>query len=810
MSSSPLPADRHTSTNSAASAQFPDAAQGDKLFRQMFSDSPHPMWIFDLQTLQFLDVNAAALAVYGYSQSEFLALTIPDLLFPEARSALRARLAEHVAAPALASNRGVRRHQAKSGESLWMEITAYRISHGGRPAVLTTAQNVTERHHAQEALLRSEQKLSLHIQLSPLAVLEVALDGTISAWNPSAEKIFGYSAEEALGRDVLALIVPQEDRGPLAALQHEMHTRRVGTRSTNRNRTKTGEVILCEWHNTPIIDDSGSVLSLACMGRDITGEAAASERLRRSEAHKAALLNAAMDCIISINSVGRIVDWNAAAERTFGCSHAEAAGEQITDLILPPSLRSSYQHGLMHYLNNGNWPAFYAQIELPAQRRDGTAFQAEISAAALSTSGEMLYTIYLRDISERKQMEVEREALLCQTEALLAAALERADHDPLTGLLNHRAFHNRLQEAVEAARQTAHKAQRVSVLLLDLDNFKFFNDAYGHGAGDDVLRQIAHSFAATCRAGSTLARFGGDEFALLLPGASEADAAAAAEQLQAAARLAGYHPPGYETPIPFHLSVGIASFPEDAGSPAALLEAADARLRVAKSGGDADSPALQVRRTLAESVGGFTMLDALVTAVDNKDRYTRRHSEDVMRHSLQIAQALGLSVETQRVVEVAALLHDVGKIGIPDAILRKPGRLSAEDYDAIKQHPLMGSVIVGAVAGFEETLDAVRHHHERWDGGGYPFGLIGEETPLTARLMAVADAYSAMTMDRPYRKGMDPKKALAILESGAGTQWDPACVYAFLHARRAACGEGPCEKKSCFSAAPAGYNPKHD
>ena len=151
-----------------------------------------------------------------------------------------------------------------------------------------------------------------------------------------------------------------------------------------------------------------------------------------------------------------------------------------------------------------------------------------------------------------------------------------------------------------------------------------------------------------------------------------------------------------------------------------------------------------------------------------------------MVYSLQIASALGLSEAAQQAIAVAALLHDVGKIGVPDDILRKPGRLTAAEFEAIQQHPDMGANIVSAVPGFEEALDAIRHHHERWDGGGYPFGLVGKETPLTARLMAVADAYSAMTTDRPYRKGMPPQKARQILEEGVGTQWDPECVRAFL------------------------------
>jgi len=174
------------------------------------------------------------------------------------------------------------------------------------------------------------------------------------------------------------------------------------------------------------------------------------------------------------------------------------------------------------------------------------------------------------------------------------------------------------------------------------------------------------------------------------------------------------------------------------------------------------------------------MLSALVNAVDVKDRYTCRHSEGVMVHSLQIAQSLGLDEAAQQTIAVAALLHDVGKIGVPDDVLRKPGRLTPAEFEAIQQHPDMGANIVGAVPGFEEALGAIRHHHERWDGGGYPGGLHGAETPLPARIMAVADAYSAMTTDRPYRKGMPPQKARQILNEGAGSQWDPECVQAFL------------------------------
>ena len=364
-----------------------------------------------------------------------------------------------------------------------------------------------------------------------------------------------------------------------------------------------------------------------------------------------------------------------------------------------------------------------------------------------------------------------------------------ATTDPLTGLVNHRTFHKRLAE--EAAR-AVREGQTIAVAMLDLDNFKFFNDAYGHAAGDDVLRKVTKALLDSTTPEDTVGRFGGDEFALILPlrtvGIMRQGVSAKGVQQSLEASLGElfFHPPGSPSPIPLTISIGIALFPEDAASYFEALEVADRRLMHVKTGGGSEHPAELLCHELTLSLSGFSMLNALVTAVDNKDRYTRRHSEDVLAYSLHIAKQLGLDPETQRTMQVAALLHDVGKIGVPDRILRKPGKLTDEEYQAIQQHPVMGAVIVGAVPGFEETLDVVRHHHERWDGKGYPFGLTGRETPLLARLMAVADAFSAMTTDRPYRKGMEREKALRILEEGAGTQWDPDCVQALLDAYRPA------------------------
>ena len=377
------------------------------------------------------------------------------------------------------------------------------------------------------------------------------------------------------------------------------------------------------------------------------------------------------------------------------------------------------------------------------------------------------------DITDRKIYEIERERQLSE-------ALAAADMDPLTGLLNHRAFHNHLRSQHVLAKQTG---QRLAVLLVDLDNFKFFNEAYGHKVGDQVLHQVADTLSSASMGFGFdyIARFGGDEFAMLAPLSGTVNSEAIQPRdISALFDHLGYRPSGYDRPIPISVSVGIAVFPDDGTLINDVLAAASQRLVRAKFGAPETIVSDDVRLSMNNNREGFSMLDALVTAVDNKDRYTRRHSENVMEYAIKIADALNLEESTKTLLSIAALLHDVGKIGVPDRILRKPGALSLDELEAVKQHPQMGAVIVGAVPGFERAVDAIMYHHERWDGKGYPAGIAGEDIPLLARIMAVADGFSAMTTDRPYRKGMSIDDAYDILTAGAGKQWDPKIVDCFV------------------------------
>ena len=361
-------------------------------------------------------------------------------------------------------------------------------------------------------------------------------------------------------------------------------------------------------------------------------------------------------------------------------------------------------------------------------------------------------------------------------------ALDAADRDPVTGLLNHRAFHQRLQTGIEHARK---EGSLLSLAMIDMNNFKLFNDTYGHLAGDQVLRQVSEALLIECPTDALLARYGGDEYAIATPGYGEEELVHLAERIRDRLLQTGFIDPS-GTKVPIALAFGIACFPEDAHHRHDLINVADGNLYDAKhsEGGIRGASASQRENRELKAHASFETLDALVSAVDNKDRYTRKHSEDVTEYALWIAEEVGFSEEAKRAVRRAGLLHDVGKIGVPDAILRKPGRLTPEEFEIVQRHPRLGELIVSAIPGMEDIVDGVRAHHERWDGAGYPDALTGEAIPLMGRILAVADAYSAMTTDRPYRKGMDHAEAVRRIEAGVGTQFDPTLAEHFLTAAR--------------------------
>ena len=316
--------------------------------------------------------------------------------------------------------------------------------------------------------------------------------------------------------------------------------------------------------------------------------------------------------------------------------------------------------------------------------------------------------------------------------------------------------------------------------LIDIDNFTLVNDTYGHASGDRALRQIAREIQARLPEGSIAGRYGPDEYLVLSRAASASELAAVVQAVQVSLAAQSLDVEATER-LPITISAGIAVYPDHASSATALLSVVAVELAAAKaSGGDATRIAGDFGEAPALA-GGFDILQGLVFAVDTKDRYTKRHSEDVARYGVFLARLLKLDPELIEGIKTAGLLHDVGKIGIPDSVLRKPGRLTAEENEIVKQHVALGDSIVRNVDRIDLVRAGIRHHHERWDGRGYLDALAGEDIPLVARILAVADAFSAMTTTRPYRKALSIEEALRRLGDAAGTQLDERLAGAFIH-----------------------------
>ncbi len=357
-----------------------------------------------------------------------------------------------------------------------------------------------------------------------------------------------------------------------------------------------------------------------------------------------------------------------------------------------------------------------------------------------------------------------------------AELVEATRRDPLTGLLNHGALVAALAGSVDEARTIA---SSVGIALVDIDNFRLLNDTYGHAAGDATLLDVADRLLRAVPSGTTVGRYGPDEFLLVTPGEPK-DVAAIVDQLRTDVAAVALQFDSSER-LPLTLSAGICSYPDHAGAVTELLASATLALREAKGSGGDRVVVASVQAEDSRGAGGFDVLQGLVIAVDTKDRYTKRHSEDVARYALFIAEQLGLDEEFRRTIKIAGLLHDVGKIGIPDEILRKPGKLTDAEYAIVKQHVKLGDLIVRDLPNVDFVRAGIRHHHERWDGRGYLHGLAGNDIPLTARILSVADAFSAMTTSRPYRKALSVEEALRRLEDAAGTQLEAGLVTAFIN-----------------------------
>ena len=396
---------------------------------------------------------------------------------------------------------------------------------------------------------------------------------------------------------------------------------------------------------------------------------------------------------------------------------------------------------------------------------------------------------------------------------LLESTSKYANTDTLTSLYNHRGFQEVLAKELENAKQTN---TPLSIVMFDVNNISKINRELGHAKGDEVIKTLADKIKQNIRTNDCAGRYGGDEIAVILPNTNTKDAKYLAEYITYCLSCCYVDDVG-----PLKVSVGISTFPECTIDQEKLLILTEQAMFISQAKGYKegmsaivsssdfnfwDDVALNsfaevlakrhsqiginfeeelVHKFNQEEIINHNHLMEMVTsiagAIDAKDPYTKGHSTSVSRYAEALARTVNLPEQEVERIKIGALLHDVGKIGIPESVLKKPGKLTDEEWEIMKQHPTIGAEkVLAPNEALRDLIPIVKYHHERLDGKGYPEHLKGNEIPLEARIVSIADAYHALVSDRPYRKGLPIETACQILKDGAGTQWDTDLVRQFI------------------------------
>jgi len=466
----------------------------------------------------------------------------------------------------------------------------------------------------------------------------------------------------------------------------------------------------------------------------VTEEREAREELEVRQSYWRALFDNAADAITMVDASCTIRAVNEAFTQLFEWKSEDVLGRGLDSLVAAHRLDEA--HRLSHKMAVG-------VDDFPTTRltRRGQEIEVEITVVPIYVVGQVegAYAIY-RDVRARRAAEREM--------------LKLSQYDQLTGVYNRPSFDKVLRETEQGGEYP------VSIVLGDTNGLKLINDAFGHAMGDEILRRTAEVLRACTRPGDFTARVGGDEFAMILPRTTEKEAEELRQKIEAMCQARS------EGLLYLSMAFGVSCKTSPTDNLAQLFVQAEDRM---------------YRRKLREgkSVRG-SLFTSLIRALEEKTRDTTAHSDRMGELARQLAARLGVVGSDLDDMKLLATLHDIGKIGVPDQILNKPSSLSPEEWEIMKKHSEIGYRIASATVELAHVAEGILHHHERWDGTGYPYGLAGEEIPWSARILAVVDAYDAMTNHRAYRGALTHLEALKLIELGSGKQFAPDVALAFL------------------------------
>lgn len=589
-----------------------------------------------------------------------------------------------------------------------------------------------------EELLRAEQNFSSAI-LDTVGNLVVVLTprGEIMRINQSCSELTGFHPGEVEGKFYWDVFMPANDRELEKAFFEALQPERFPLKFENQWAMKDGTIRNILWSNTAMLDEKNTVQYIISVGVDITERKKVEETLREANEKLRALIQASPLAGITLDFSGRVASWSSAAERILGWREKEVLG------TFPPMIPEDRREVFETLRRDTSQGRSFTAVQTRYLKKGGQPIDLSLSTAPLRNRGGEVRGILLlvQDITEQKRAEEKIRYL--------------SFHDKLTGLYN-RAFFEEELKRLDTARQLP-----LSIIMGDVNGLKLVNDAFGHKVGDDLLKGISNILRVSFRKEDIVCRWGGDEFAILLPKTPHQAALKLVQRVKEACLKAEF------SPIHLNIALGVATKEDSSQELDEVIKKAEAEMYFNK---------------MSEAKGfRISTIASLLHTLGEKCFETEEHVWRMQKLAAEMGNALQLNDTHLDNLSLAVAMHDIGKITLPEHILLKPGPLSEQEWHIVKKHSERGYHI--ALSSFELAYLApvVLSHHERWDGKGYPQGLKGEEIPLLARIIALIDAYDVMTNDQVYKKAVSCREAIAEIERCAGYQFDPGLAKIFIN-----------------------------
>ncbi|MEN6391510.1 MAG: PAS domain S-box protein, partial [Syntrophomonas sp.] len=593
------------------------------------------------------------------------------------------------------------------------------------------ANDISKRKQIEDALQLSEKTLAKTFYLNPDPMSITTLGkGLYVNVNQAFLDISGFTRKEVIGRTFFELNIweSQEERDRIIK---DIQSKNFNLLDEEvRLRMKSGEIRTFLFSCTLI--DIGETDHLLTVCRDISERKRFEEALRLSEDKFSKAFNSSPTpmCIATLEE-GRFIAVNKGFCKLLDYSASELLGKTSAQLKIwvEPDTRGAIKTSLLHTDSMNSKEMWF-------RGKNGILRLGSYLGETIEIDGEICLLSIISDITEQKQAEAQIKYL--------------SYHDKLTGLYNRAFFEEELHRLDEG------QALPLSLIMGDVNGLKLINDALGHQEGDKILTAVAELLKEFCRGEDIVARWGGDEFIILLPRCSSQDAEKIVDRIKKADRLID------ALPIQISMSLGVATKNDHGQNIRELLKEAEDKMYRHKL--------MEARSTRNH------FLSSLENTLWSRSHETKEHCERMQRMARRIGLLVDLPESELDSLKLLAALHDIGKIAIPNSILDKPGSLTADEWETIKKHPEIGYRIALSSPEMSPIALAILHHHERWDGSGYPLGLKGEDIPFLSRIISIVDAYDVMVRGRPYQQARRPREAWSEIARCAGSQFDPHLV----------------------------------